>query len=319
MEGTPGSNATPEAATECPVPENLHKVILGCPGPNYAFGAIEGIIRCSRAGHSVEIANSGTGWDDFNAVYCTALNAAEQGRCTHFAMLHSDIVPDHGWLDVLLAEMDATGAHLVSAVAPIKDRRGVTSTGIGNPKFRWGPFRRFTVRELEVFPETFNADDAGYPGGILLHNTGCWVADLRKPEFFATDEQGHLRASFCFPRRITRELGLGNVWTNTCESEDWYYSRELHDLGCKTYVTRKVKLFHKGSADYPNQGNWGSYLHGDDDTRMYWDPEGFKEMNAAMQEHILKTGKVPQMVATDIVSGVRYPEEQVAEAAGASK
>jgi hypothetical protein len=256
----------------------------------------------------VEITNSGTGWDDFNAVYCTALNSAEQGRCTHFAMLHSDIVPDHGWLDVLLEEMDRTGAHLVSAVAPIKDRRGVTSTGIGNPDNRWGPFRRFTVRELENFPETFNADDAGYPGGILLHNTGCWVADLRKPEFFETDEQGHLRAMFAFPRRVKREPMLNNIWHNACESEDWYYSRQLHDLGCKTYVTRKVKLYHKGSADFPNRGAWGSYLKGDDDTRLYWDPEGHAEMTKAMQEHIIKTGKVPQCVASDIVSGVVYPD-----------
>jgi hypothetical protein len=108
----------------------------------------------------------------------------------------------------------------------------------------------------------------GYPGGILLHNTGCWVADLRNPLFRATDPDGTLTAFFDFPRRVSR--GPDSKWTCNCESEDWYFSRKLHLLGAKTFICRKPRLIHQGIAEYPNNEPWGTYLAGDDATADKW-------------------------------------------------
>jgi hypothetical protein len=231
---------------------------------------VQGVFTASLQRHDVFITNAGTGWDDFNSVWCDALNAAERGEITHFAMLHSDISPDAGWLDVLLDELDRLDADLVSVPSPIKDVRGLTSSGIGNPDNRWSPLRRFTVRELERFPETFDAGDVGYAGLPLLHNTGCWACDLRRPSFFQEDD-GNLVAFFDFPRRVYR--AENGSWVNACESEDWYFSRMLHNLGASTFITRKVKLCHRGVMDFPNHGNWGTYLAGDENTKALWRKE----------------------------------------------
>lgn len=245
-----------------------HRVLLAVPGPSFTFGAVCGMFSASLGNaHTVNLANSGNGWDDFNILWTQGLNKAEAGEITHFAMLHSDIAPEPGWLDTLLAEMDARDAHLVSAIAPIKDPRGLTSSGIGIPTWPWNPYRRFTIRELESLPETFDQSEIGAAGYVLLHNTGCWVCDLRKPEFFATREDGSLRAHFDFPRRVYRSEKHG--WQNSAESEDWFFSRQLHDLGARTFITRKVKLTHRGPFDYENTGNWGTLAH-DDQLAEIW-------------------------------------------------
>lgn len=245
-----------------------YQIRLGFPGNQFMFGAVRGVMTAATA-HNVEVTNSGTGWDDFNILWCEALNAFERGECTHFAMLHSDIEPEPAWIDKLVAELDRLDAGLVSVPAPIKDNRGLTSSGIGDVNDRWCPLRRFTVREIQGFPETFNADDAGYGGQPLLHNTGCWCCDLRKPEWFETFSSGDLRAMFDFPRHVYRDQKTGK-WCSACESEDWYFSRQVFDLGISSYITRKVSLTHRGVQDYPNNKAWGLYEH-DEDTRAKWD------------------------------------------------
>ena len=66
----------------------------------------------------------------FNMLWCQAYNARRELGLTHFAMCHSDVHPDEGWLDTLLDEMDRTGADVLSAVIAIKDCKGLTSTGL---------------------------------------------------------------------------------------------------------------------------------------------------------------------------------------------
>ncbi len=256
-----------------------HVVRLGMPGPSFIFGSIQGAVHASMGKHDVHLTNSGTGWDDFNAVWCDALNAFEAGEVTHFAMLHSDITPEAGWLDILLSELDRLGADLVSAVSPIKDTRGLTSSGIGDPNNRWSPLRRFTVRELLKMPETFNAAEVGYEGYPLLHNTGCWVCDLRNPLFREEEPDGSAKLFFDFARRVYRSaisregiVKLGTKagrWVFSCESEDWYFSRKLHEANANSYITRKVKLTHRGFVEYPNSAAWGTYEH-DNETMTRW-------------------------------------------------
>lgn len=258
-----------------------YSVSLMMPGRSFIWGSVKGGYQATKH-HDIQIRTSGNGWNDFNNCWAQTLDEFEAGIVTHAAMLHSDITPEPGWLDVLVDDLDRLNADFVSAISPIKDRRGVTSSGIGNPRNRWVPWRRFTVRELCAgqldgmdcqFGETFNAADVGYPGAILLHNTGCWVADLRNPKWLTVDETGCLEAFFDFPRRVSR--GKDGKWKGDCESEDWYISRKMHELGLKTYINRRVRCVHQGTAEYPSNEPWGTNFHGDESLSDIWrNPDG---------------------------------------------
>ena len=253
-----------------------HKVYLAVPGKHLCWGTVTGVCNSTRKHQAIPF-NGGFGFsgvEDFNILWTDAHNMVESGEITHFAMLHGDIQPDSSqmWLDVLLDELDARQATLVSAVAPIKDHRGVTSSGIADLADPWKPFRRFTMREVFRFPETFNNADVGYPDRPLLHNTGLWVCDLRKPCFRAAGEDGGLDLYFRFPTRATR--GPSGKWVHQRQSEDWLFSRDLWNRGVRdTWITRKVRLIHKGEAGWGTYQPWGTFLDGDQDTVEKWRPE----------------------------------------------
>jgi hypothetical protein len=201
---------------------------------------------------------------NFNTLWCSALN---KPYVTHFAMVHADIIPMDYWLNVLMHEMNATGASMVSANSPIKYHYGVTSTGIVNPDSSWAPLRRFTLQELHKMPATFDAADAGYPGHRLALNTGCWLADLRDQRWRQEDQHGCLECYFTFTDKIQRMtdgnyMAFGN-------SEDWFFSDKAQSLGIPVVATRKVHLKHIGSAEFPSEGPWGTWEH-DEATRATW-------------------------------------------------
>ncbi len=250
-------------------PIKRHRVLLGFPyagTPCMGFNTARALYHSSQE-HSAALLGAEGSWGNFNVCLAAALNMAASGEITHFAMLHADIAPEEWWLDKLLSEMDRTGVELLSVAVPIKDPRGVTSCGIGNPADRWHPLKRFTMEELYNLPETFDAAGAGFPGYPLLHNDGCIVMDLRCKKFFATDDDG-LRAHFDFPRRIAKNED--GTFTPQGESEDWFWSRRLHELGVVSAITRKVKLTHDCQFSFPNSGPWGTYANGDEDTKAAW-------------------------------------------------
>lgn len=199
----------------------------------------------------------------FNFLWSTAL---EKGY-THFAMLHADVVPEWFWLNMLLSELQRTGADLVSVVVPIKDSRGLTSTGIGHPSVWWSPLRRLTVKEVVALPATFDAADAGYPDHALLINTGCWLADLRNPKWRETDSEGLLKTYFTICDRIARNED-GKLRCRT-QSEDWFFSTKMFQNGLKAVATRKVQLGHYADFPWPNHGGWGVWQH-DNETMPHW-------------------------------------------------
>jgi len=251
-----------------------HQVYLAVPGVNFCWGTVTGIIN-STANHVAHPRQGGLGFSgviDFNLLWTDAQNQFEAGRITHFAMLHGDIVPDptQYWLDILLEEMDARDADLVSVPVPLKDLQGVTSSGICNPANPWGAYRRFTQWEiLHELPETFNAAMAGYADRPLLHNTACWVCDLRKPVFREVNDDGTLRTMFRFPEKIIRTAE--GPWTKVQESEDWCLSRELWERGARnTWITRRVRLTHRGGMEWPNWEDFGDGRHGDIATADRW-------------------------------------------------
>lgn len=264
-----------------------YRIYLGCPGPSFMFGALRGILMASQ-NHLVNRQNSAAPAGNFDALWCEALNEFEAGTCTHFAMIHSDITPEPHWLDVLVEEMEKHKVGLISAAIAIKDYRGLTSCGIGDPDDNWSPLRRVTVKELEALPDTFGAKDLmGLWGGhhCLLNNNGLWLADLRFEEWRKTDDKGNLLCTFNFPRRNRRDVN--GKWGTEGESEDWYFSRMAHSLGIPSRITKRVKVSHRGSNDFPNFGGWGQN-EVDEDTRPKWTnrleakPNGVKKEEVAV-------------------------------------
>lgn len=244
-----------------------HKVLLGFPGGNMHYGAHKGLAHATLGAHDVHEEQSGMGWDDMNRLWCWALNQAARGKITHFAMLHSDIMPSPGWIDLLIDELDARDGDFISAIAALKDENGLTSCGVGNATDPWNPHRRFTMSELMEMPETFDVSATPHPDKYILHNTGCWVADLRKPLWRTVDSNNCLVADFSFPIR-GRVLPTGEV-VHERESEDWHFSRMIASLGAKTFATRRVSTIHFGSKGFRNDHKWGLLEH-DEATRARW-------------------------------------------------
>jgi hypothetical protein len=185
---------------------------------------------------------------NFNCLWCHALNARAAFGLTHFAMVHADVNAPPLWLDELVAEQARVGADLLSAVLPIKDGRGLTTTGWQHPAS--GAVTRFSMTEVMTFPETFDARDAGLPeGAIFLVNTGLWVCDFTQSwveEF-----------SFEIRDRIVKKPD--GLFQATVLSEDWNMSRWLAVRGLKVMVTRTVPLGHVGRWEFRNDHAWGDW------------------------------------------------------------
>ncbi len=190
-----------------------------------------------RTIHSFELASSLLTWC-FNSAWATALNLKEQEGLTHFLLWHADIRPrGDDWLDRFVAEMEATEADVLSAIVPIKDQRGLTSTAADTDP--WRPIR-ITQRQAHDLPETWTAP-------WLLFNTGLMLVDFRKPWVYDV--------CFTMNDRIVRdERGM---WTAMVEPEDWHFSRQCRQLGVRALVTRKIVVDHFGTGCWGSDKVWG--------------------------------------------------------------
>ncbi|MFZ5829134.1 MAG: hypothetical protein ACOY3P_03565 [Planctomycetota bacterium] len=204
---------------------------------------------------------------NFNTLWTTALSDYEAGNCTHFAMLHPDITPDGFWVDLLMDQLERHRLDMISAVVPLKDARGLTSTAVDRDQTGFH-IRRLSLTEVYRLPEVFCKEDtiehglnpAGLP---LLVNTGCWLADLRNPRWFQCDALGRLVCSFTINDCVMRRPDDGR-WFPKVESEDWWFSRRMHEVGLRYAATRAVPLTHHGLGEYHNRGPWGSVEHEED-------------------------------------------------------
>ncbi len=208
-------------------------------------------------------AHSSAGIMNFNNLLCASINERASEGATWMAMLHSDIIPEPWWLDVLIAEAEAYDADLMSAVVAIKDQRGLTSTAISNPANPWAPWMRITQTQVlhEDFPATFDIDAAraalaNLPEGLrvatppdayLQVNMGCFVYRLDRPWV----------TQVWFDTRDEIRLGSNGRWDAVFEPEDWRFSRRVAELGGRVFATRKVKNIHKGGWDYHSDVKWG--------------------------------------------------------------
>lgn len=242
-----------------------HHILLAMPGPNIRFHTAQSAFCCCGRDHQLDVVGAdNASWDNMNALWVTALNGVKDRGLTHFAMIHADICPslDQDWINILIEEMESKDASYISAVVPIKDGRGVTSCGIGDPDGPWAPIRRFTMNELHAMPETFTAAEVGYGDFFLNHNSGLIMADLRDKRFFNTEPDGELSVWFNFRKRCYMdEQGVAKIQG---ESEDWNISRRIWQQGIPSCITRKVHLKHYGSTGFPNSYSWGMYEHDED-------------------------------------------------------
>jgi hypothetical protein len=194
------------------------------------------------------------------------------------------------FLDVLLDEMIDHNLSFISAAIPIKDARGIISCGVGDPD-SWTPIRRLTSYELQEMPETFDASDMGYPGYPLLHNDGLFVADLSDERFRTTDKAGNLVCSFQFPRRSFRHPEH-KKWVTEGLSEDFFFSRALHNVGIPSKVTRKLMIAHAGRGLWPSWQPCGEWKQ-DEQTKHKWNGTH-------------KSGDFQQVEIEPIVAGERH-------------
>ncbi len=185
----------------------------------------------------------------FNRLYADALNKRKELGLTHFAMIHADVEAPPGWLDVLADEMDKVGADVVSAVLPIKDERGLTSTGCQDPET--SAITRFTMTEVMALPETFDAA-AACPGKYLMVNTGLWVMRFTEP-WCEPPHFGGFEIRDCVVR-----LESGRFQPRVLP-EDWNFSGWAARRGLKVFATRKIKALHHGGKAYGNDSAWGEW------------------------------------------------------------
>ncbi len=183
---------------------------------------------------------------NFNALWCDALNIVHNGgRVDYFAMLHDDIGPGPGWLDTLIDELEANTLDVLGVAVPIKDARGLTSIALHDEGNNWRAAYRLTMFDLFELPETFTSEHVGRP---LLLNTGCWVCKF--------DMSWADKVHFEINDRIVFNKSK-NEYVVENESEDWFFSRLLHERGLKIGCTRKLQLAHRGECDFLNDRQWG--------------------------------------------------------------
>lgn len=183
----------------------------------------------------------------FNLLWAQALDARAEYGITHFCMQHDDVCPEPGFLDVLLDQLEATGADMLSAVIPIKNPTGCTSTAVsmGDP---W-TLRRLTMHEVFQLPEVFGLDDIPWrrPDSQLLLNSGLWVCRF-------TDDWVE-RVCFRDQARIIRKPD-GKFQAQDI-SEDWDWSYQLQALGLKLRATR-LPLYHE-RPEFTTRQPWGAW------------------------------------------------------------
>lgn len=225
------------------------KALLGMPGYGaITGGAARGFFRSSaRLNVALRMQESSLLAHNFNLLWCDALNMHRRSGLDYFAMQHSDIEPPDGWLDTLVAEMEARNLDVLGVAVPIKDVRGVTSTALARDDGdTWRIHCRLTMAELYRLPETFTAADI--PGNRpLLLNTGLWVCRFgdwcKKVRFTIND------------RIVVDQDG---DFIPQVEPEDWYFSRLLNELGLRVGCTRKLDVGHRGHMVFGNSRGWGN-------------------------------------------------------------
>jgi|SRR5581483_3389515 len=188
--------------------------------------------------HHFELASSLLTWS-FNTAWVHALNLRKSAGITHFLLWHSDVQPmGEDWLRVFLDEFESNEADVLSAIIPIKDSRGLTSTALDTDE--WRPKRITTHEANEVLPVSWTNE-------LLLINSGLMLCDFTKPWV----------EKICFTMRDEIVQQPDGEWVVRCEPEDWNFSRQCRRLGLKLVATRAVTVQHHGAGCWSSASVWG--------------------------------------------------------------
>lgn len=242
--------AAPSEASPCQ--RELEHVLLGIPAGGtgtVSAGTAAAICQVATSKRQVAVAFRAASLLPFcfNQLVCEAINGRRNKKhpIQVLLLLHDDVVPGGtDWLDRFLDIMETMKLDVLSAIVPIKDQKGLTSTGLDTD--RWRP-RRLTMTEIDKMPETFT-DEYIYSrfGHKLLVNTGLmairlgdWCKDM----------------AFSFDNRIIE--GPDGVFHPEVEPEDWRFSRwcAMHKL--RYGATRAIRVIHLGTFGFGNTGAWG--------------------------------------------------------------
>ena len=220
-------------------------IMLGIPTykSDMTVGLLFPMLNMSKK-HRVEVANSDTSATcfSFNKLWIDAIALWEAGKISHFMMVHSDIVPENLFVDKMMTIIERCNGDVLSAIVPIKNNAGLTSTAMDEPMAdedpRWR-VRRVTMHEAHALPKTWTHDLVLLNTGLMLVKMGEWCKNIH----FHFDDDIILyrgkRHPVCFP-------------------EDWNFSRDAKKLGAKLYATREVALTHIGNTGFPNYNAWGT-------------------------------------------------------------
>lgn len=230
------------------------KLFLGLPsygGVRYNTCALLGAMAANAKTHLLENINSmevsgsllAAG---FNQLLCEALDQQAKGQADLMLLLHADIVPQDttGWLATLLGvrqqiKKQHGACDVLSAVVPIKDLRGLTSTGVEG-ETEWSPVR-LTMTQVLAMDETFTLPN-------LLVNTGMLLIDLRTKWI----------REVAFTIKDAILITPDGKRVAAVQPEDWDFSRQARGHGVTLWATRSVLLAHTGTFAYPNFVAWGS-------------------------------------------------------------
>lgn len=252
--------ATPVQGDEQPAITTPLTCILGLPSNCWIHSDV--LVSVASAGFrvveaKVKFATGSLLCHCFNQLWAGALNT--KPRPDLFAMHHADLYSDAGWLDELTEEMFRARADLLSCVVPIKDSRGLTSTGLLDVQS--GALRRLTVRELADLPDTFGAAELakawnleGEAGRfVLCVNTGLWVCKF-----------GPWAEDVRFETSDRIEKDVDGQYIARVFSEDWLFSTMLAEKGLVVKATKKLQVIHYGTHGFASGGEtpaWGRVAH----------------------------------------------------------
>lgn len=187
--------------------------------------------------------------NSFNRALCTCLGAREVAD--YFCLLHADVVPCDGFLDIGIESIERYGFAAVHASCAIKDGNGDTSTAIAFSDDLWAPIRRITTTELHQLPDTFSLFDIRREldptAFALLPNTGCLLIKIEPwlwefPGFAILD------------RIVTGPTGKRQA---EVLSEDWHFGFWARANGIRIGGSRKITTRHIGPAPFTTEHPWG--------------------------------------------------------------
>lgn len=183
-----------------------------------------------------------------NLLWATALEWRVKYGLKYYLNLHDDVRPSPDFITAMLEIMERSEADVVGCSIAIKDDRGLTSTCVtfvdGHEIWR----RRITLREMNQLPLFFDVSDVcklfGYDASkcYLGVNTGlmmvrmapAWVEKL----LFHTGDQILKLPDGSFRYQV--------------ESEDWFFSRRVHEEGGRIVCTRAFEIQHLGVRKFSN-------------------------------------------------------------------